>query len=85
LGAALLDYLIDGTSVAHLAAAMGKPTWLLLAHNADFRWLLGRRDSLWYPTMLLFRQTSMGDWSGLITKMADFMLSNYDQKLGVRY
>jgi tetratricopeptide (TPR) repeat protein len=72
------------TAVAHLAAAMGKPTWLLLAHNADFRWLLGRRDSPWYPTMLLFRQTRMGDWSGLITKMSDFMLSNYDQQLGVR-
>jgi hypothetical protein len=54
------------TAVAHLAAAMGKPTWLMLAHQADFRWLLGRRDSPWYPSMLLLRQHDAGDWSAVV-------------------
>jgi tetratricopeptide (TPR) repeat protein len=67
--AALIDQMdavisVD-TAVAHLAAALGKPTWILLSHNADFRWLLGRRDSPWYPTARLFRQPVTGDWSGL--------------------
>jgi tetratricopeptide (TPR) repeat protein len=71
--AALIDQMdivvtVD-TAVAHLAGALGKPTWILLAHNADFRWLLGRRDSPWYPTVRLFRQTSAGDWSSPLEKL----------------
>ncbi|MFM8331524.1 MAG: tetratricopeptide repeat protein [Candidatus Methylumidiphilus sp.] len=54
------------TSVAHLAAAMGKPTWLLLAFMPDWRWLLDRDDSPWYPTVRLFRQPGLGDWDGAI-------------------
>lgn len=50
------------TSVAHLAGAMGKPVWTLLAFAADWRWLRGRPDSPWYPTMRLFRQKQMGQW-----------------------
>jgi len=59
-----LDLVIaaDG-SVAHLAAAMGKPVWILLQAVADFRWLLERDDSPWYPTARLFRQKAYGDWS----------------------
>jgi ADP-heptose:LPS heptosyltransferase len=57
------------TSVAHLAGAMGKPTWVLLPFIADFRWLLERDDSPWYPTMRLFRQTSIGDWTSAIEKL----------------
>jgi len=59
-----LDLLISvDTSVAHLAAAMGRPVWLLLPFNPDWRWLLDREDSPWYDSMRLFRQTRLGDWS----------------------
>jgi tetratricopeptide (TPR) repeat protein len=54
------------TAVAHLAGAMARPVWLLLAFNPDWRWLLGRDDSPWYPTARLFRQPSQGDWGGVI-------------------
>jgi tetratricopeptide (TPR) repeat protein len=61
------------TAVAHLAAAMGKPTWVLLAHNADFRWLLGRSDSPWYPSVQLFRQPEIGDWSTVFARLIQHM------------
>ncbi|MBP2298550.1 tetratricopeptide repeat protein [Azospirillum picis] len=50
-------------STAHLAAALGRPTWILLPYAADWRWTAGRDDSLWYPSARLFRQTVAGDWS----------------------
>jgi hypothetical protein len=50
------------TSVAHLNAALGRKTWLLLPAIPDWRWLFGRSDSPWYPTMTLYRQTKIGDW-----------------------
>ncbi len=52
------------TAVAHLAGAMGKPVWTLVAEASDWRWLKGRTDSPWYPTMRLFRQEKANDWSG---------------------
>jgi tetratricopeptide (TPR) repeat protein len=58
------------TSVAHLAGAMGVPTWILLAHAPDWRWHLGRDDSPWYPNTRLFRQPADGDWDGAISRMA---------------
>jgi ADP-heptose:LPS heptosyltransferase len=52
------------TAAAHLAGALGRPVWVLLRDAPDWRWLLGRSDSLWYPTMKLFRQMRPRDWSG---------------------
>jgi hypothetical protein len=67
----LLDLVIAvDTSVAHLAGAIGWPTWLLLPHLADWRWLAGREDSPWYPTMWLFRQETEGDWAGVLDRVA---------------
>ena len=59
------------TAVAHLAAALGKPVWLLLAANADWRWLEARSDSPWYPRMRLFRQKTQGDWAALVTEVVE--------------
>jgi tetratricopeptide (TPR) repeat protein len=58
------------TSVAHLAGAMGIPTWILLPYAPDWRWLLVREDSPWYPTARLFRQTEPGSWDGALARVA---------------
>lgn len=54
------------TAMAHLAGAMGKPTWVLLAARADWRWLKDRSDSPWYPSVRLFQQTRQGVWQGVV-------------------
>ena len=65
-----LDLVITcDTSVAHLAGAMGKPVWILLAYSADWRWLVGREDSPWYPSARLFRQDRPGDWAGVMQRV----------------
>jgi len=57
--------------VAHLAGALGRPAWLLLKHRADWRWMDGRDDSPWYPTLRLFRQSREGDWRTVIARVAE--------------
>jgi hypothetical protein len=59
------------TSLAHLAGALGVPTWLAVTRVPEWRWLLDRTDSPWYPTMSLFRQTQAGNWSDVFSRMAD--------------
>jgi tetratricopeptide (TPR) repeat protein len=66
-----LDLVITSdTAVAHLAGALGAPVWLALGLSPDWRWLLNRDDSPWYPTMRLFRQSQLGDWPGVFGRMA---------------
>jgi ADP-heptose:LPS heptosyltransferase len=62
-----LDLVITvDTSIAHLAAALGRPTWILLPWTPDYRWLLDRDDSPWYPTVRLFRQSETRDYAGVL-------------------
>ena len=65
-----LDLVISvDTSVAHLAGALGKPVWILLPYAPDYRWMLDRPDSPWYPTATLFRQPGIDDWDSVISEV----------------
>lgn len=65
-----LDLVIaTDTAIAHLAGALGTPVWVLLGSMPDWRWMLHREDSPWYPTMKLFRQATPGDWSGVLAQV----------------
>jgi Flp pilus assembly protein TadD len=65
-----LDLVVSvDTAVAHLAGALGKPVWLLNRYESEWRWLLERSDSPWYPTMRIFRQRSRGDWAGVVREV----------------
>ena len=67
-----LDLVISvDSAVAHLAAALGRPTWLLLPLVPDARWMVNREDSPWYPSMRLFRQAVLGDWAEVIRSVAE--------------
>jgi hypothetical protein len=71
-----LDLVITvDTSVAHLAAALGCPTWILLPAVPDWRWLLDRDDSPWYPTTRLFRQTTAGDYESVVDRVRAELLT----------
>ncbi len=67
---ASLDLVISiDTAIAHLAGAMGKPVWILLNNSPDWRWMLERVDSPWYPTARLFRQSTFGNWQEVVARV----------------
>jgi ADP-heptose:LPS heptosyltransferase len=66
-----LDLVITSdTATAHLAGALGVPVWVALPSTPDWRWLIGRDDSPWYPTMRLFRQTRLDEWGTVFERIA---------------
>jgi ADP-heptose:LPS heptosyltransferase len=70
------------TVTAHIAGALGRPVWLLLPFRADWRWMLSRIDSPWYPSMRIFRQPVDGEWEPIIEQVATALAS---WKIGARY
>ena len=78
----LMDLVVTvDTSVAHVAGAMGKPVWILLPLNAhDWRWMLDREDSMWYPTARLFRQTTDGDWASVVSRVNEELVRHFDTR-----
>ncbi|MEB3340970.1 tetratricopeptide repeat protein, partial [Okeania sp.] len=71
-----LDLVITiDTVIAHLAGALGKPVWVMLNFDSEWRWLTDREDSPWYPTMRLFRQSKFDDWQGVCRKVVDALSS----------
>ncbi len=76
-----LDLVITvDTAACHLAGALAKSTWTMIPFVSDWRWLQGRTDTPWYPTMRLFRQTSRGDWSSVVTPIAKKLQALADEK-----
>lgn len=75
-----LDLVITvDTAVAHLAGALGKPVWVLISFVPDWRWLLAREDSPWYPTVRLIRQTARGDWPQVLEKVKHELRQKVDE------
>lgn len=71
-----LDLVISAdTSVTHVAGALGRPAWLLLPHTPDYRWLLEREDSPWYPTLRLFRQSERRDWAEVLDRVRSELIA----------
>ena len=72
----LMDVVISvDTSVAHLASALGKETWVLLPYAPDWRWLLDRQDSPWYQSVRLYRQDEQRDWNNVLQKINTDLLA----------
>jgi len=70
-----LDLIITvDTSIAHLAGALGRPTWVVLPQVAEWRWMLNRSDCPWYPTMRLFRQTEVKKWDDVVEQLTEALL-----------
>ncbi len=75
------------TMLAHLAGALGRPVWTLLASAPDMRWMLDRADTPWYPTMRLFRQPAPNDWAGVfreVRRELEAHLARADRPAGMR-
>jgi ADP-heptose:LPS heptosyltransferase len=80
----LIDLVVTvDTAVAHLAGAMGKEVWILLPKRADWRWLVDRTDSPWYPRARLFRQTVEGDWRGPLEAVNAALIDRFGLKARV--
>jgi ADP-heptose:LPS heptosyltransferase len=78
-----LDLLImSDTAPTHLGGALGRPVWVALSHYPDWRWMEKREDSIWYPTMRLFRQQNAGDWDGVFSRIADELAKEASQLSG---
>src|SRR5262249_14822841 len=78
-----LDLVITSdTSIAHLAGALGVPVWVVLPFAPDWRWLLNRSDSPWYPTMWLFRQKQAGNWESVFTEIRAALTSQAASRTG---
>jgi tetratricopeptide repeat protein/glycosyl transferase family 9 (putative heptosyltransferase) len=76
-----LDLVITvDTAIAHLAGAMGKPVWVIISASPDFRWMLDRQDSPWYPSMRLFRQKAIGDWDGVLLRVMESLFDLRNRK-----
>jgi ADP-heptose:LPS heptosyltransferase len=67
------------TAMGHLAGALGKPAWILIPKAADWRWLLDREDSPWYPSVRLFRQQKPGDWDGPLQRLRAALAAELDR------
>lgn len=71
---AAMDLVVSvDNSTVHLAGGLGRPAWALLPHAAEWRWMQGRQDTVWYPSVRLFRQTAPGDWDGVLREVGEAM------------
>ena len=81
----VLDLVITSdTATAHLAGALGVPVWMATPFSPDWRWLLVREDSPWYPTMRLFRQPEWGDWASVFKRIAEELSSTMSGRIAPR-
>lgn len=78
-----LDLLVScDTSLAHLAGALRRPVWVAVAFSPDWRWMLGREDSPWYPSLRLFRQRRPGDWVDVVERLAEALAILRNERSG---
>ncbi|MDE5110818.1 MAG: tetratricopeptide repeat protein, partial [Trichodesmium sp. St7_bin2_1] len=81
-----LDLVITiDTVIAHLAGALGKPVWVMLNFDSDWRWLIDREDSPWYPTMRLFRQPKIGDWHSVLIEVKQALMEFIESQKNLPY